>query len=57
VNSFELDICSVDFHPIDQILRAGEVSEDDCGEASYDRAAEPGELAIFAKHLNVFQRI
>jgi hypothetical protein len=34
-----------------------EVSDNDCGKAKYDRAAEPGELVIFAKHLNVFQRI
>jgi hypothetical protein len=57
VNSFNLDIRSGDFHPIDQILKAGEVSDNDCGKAKYDLAAEPGEQVIFAKHPNVFQRI
>jgi hypothetical protein len=57
VNSFNLDIRSGDFHPIDQILKAGEVSDNDCGKAKYDLATEPGELVVFAKHPNVFQRI
>jgi hypothetical protein len=57
VHSFEWDICSDNIHPVDQILMVGEVSDNDCGKAKYDRAAEPGELVIFAKHLNVFQRI
>lgn len=57
MNSFDLDIGSGDFHPIDQILMAGEVSDNDCGKAKPDRAAEPAELVRFAKHLNVFQSI
>jgi hypothetical protein len=57
VDSFELTICSDNIRPIDQILATGEVSENNCGKAKYGRAAEPGELTIFARHLNLFQRI
>lgn len=58
VDSFELQICSDTIHPIDQILEAGELSDNNCGKAKkYARAPEPGEMIIFAKRLNVFQRL
>jgi hypothetical protein len=46
VDSFELDICSDNIHPVDQILMVGEVSDNHCGKAKND-----------PKHLNVFQGI
>jgi hypothetical protein len=57
LSSFFIDMCSDWEVSIDQVSAKGIVGENNCGEAKFSGNPNPGELVIFARRLNVFQRI
>jgi hypothetical protein len=52
-----IDICSNLDVSIDQVLVKGIAGENNCGAAKFSGNPNPGELVIFGRRLNVFQRI
>jgi hypothetical protein len=52
-----IDMCSDWEVSIDQVSAKGKVGENDCGKAKFSGSPHPGELVIFGRSLNVFQRI
>jgi hypothetical protein len=52
-----IDICSKRAVSLDQVLSKGEAGENNCGAAKFSENPNPGELVIFGRRLNVFQRI
>jgi hypothetical protein len=57
LSSFFIDMCSDWEVPIDQVSANGMVGENNCGKAKSSGIPAPGELVIFARSPNVFQRI
>jgi len=52
-----IDICSNPDVSIDQVLVKGMAGENNCGAGKFSGNPSPGELVIFGRRLNVFQRI
>jgi len=52
-----IDICSDWEVSIDQVFVKGMAGENDCGTAKFSGNPNPGELVIFGRRLNLFQRI
>jgi len=57
ISSPFIEFCSDREVSIDQVLAKGTVGENDCGKAKFSGTPAPGELVIFGRTLNVFQRI
>jgi hypothetical protein len=57
ISSPFIDFCSDWEVAIDQVWAKGRVGENNCGAAKFSGNPDPGELVIFARRLNVFQRI
>jgi hypothetical protein len=52
-----IDFCSDSEVSIDQASAKGKVGENTCGNAKFSGNPSPGELVIFGRRLNLFQRI
>lgn len=57
ISSPFIDFCSDWEVSIDQVSATGTVGENNCGKAKTPGNPDPGELVIFGRRLNLFQRI
>jgi len=57
ISSPFIGFCSDSEISFDQVLIKGIAGRNDCGAAKFSGNPNPGELVIFARRLNVFQRI
>jgi hypothetical protein len=57
INSPFIDFCSGSEISIDPVSAKGSMGENSCGKAKSSGNPNPGELVIFGRSLNVFQRI
>jgi hypothetical protein len=57
ISSPFIDFCSDWEVSIDQVSTKGTVGENNCGKAKFSGNPDPGELVIFGRRLNLFQRI